>query len=179
MGHVGSGRLSGAHFLYCAADYRMGRRPLSEIGEGRSSSYFALCQSQCGSYVGVIGVVIFSPSYVSALYEGKGYSERSEPLHRNYALESNALEPGALTTLSSPALVTIPLTEFATSKRSLWPTTDLSSLNLYTGATNSPTGVSSSNRQITTCLALVSFCHRLTRPGFGALCYFAGSWLDL
>ncbi len=110
--------------------------------------------------VGVVGVAIFSPSYTSAVYEGRGYSERSQPLHRNYALESNALEPGALATLSSPALVTIPLKEFYDGKRNLWSTTDLSSLNLYTGA-------------LTLLLALVALTGKTERRWRWYLCVIA------
>ena len=83
--------------------------------------------------VGLIGVAVLSPSYLSAAYEGKGYSDRSEPLSRAYALESNSLQPGTLISMSSPALVTIAIEEFEHDQRELWAKTDLSSVNLYTG----------------------------------------------
>jgi hypothetical protein len=79
--------------------------------------------------VGVVGVIVLSPSYVSAVYEGRGYSDRSEALSRAYALDSNALHPGALATLTSPSLIALKLAD-----RSLWSYTDVSSLNLYTGS---------------------------------------------
>ena len=78
---------------------------------------------------GAVGAAILSPSYVSAAYEGRGYSDRSEPVKRSFALDSNALHPWAIATLSSPSLVELKLAQGA-----LWSYTDVSSLNLYTGS---------------------------------------------
>ena len=43
--------------------------------------------------VGAIGLAVLSPCYASAAYEGLGYSDRSVPLTRNFAISSNALSP--------------------------------------------------------------------------------------
>lgn len=75
-----------------------------------------------------LGLLVLAPSYFSLLYEGAGYSDRHEPVTRAFALQSNALHPGALATLGSPALINFKLLQ-----RSLWPYTDVSSANLYTG----------------------------------------------
>jgi hypothetical protein len=79
--------------------------------------------------VAFIGLVVLAPSYFGFLYEGRGYSDRSEPLPRDFALGSNALHPGAIATLISPAMMAL---RFADS--SLWSYTNISSFNLYLGA---------------------------------------------
>jgi hypothetical protein len=79
--------------------------------------------------VTVVGVVVLAPSYFSFIYESNGYSDRSEPLPRSVALGSNALHPGALVTLLSPAFMPLRF-----SNPQLWSYTDISSLNLYLGA---------------------------------------------
>ncbi|MGI9088588.1 MAG: hypothetical protein ACR2HH_12745 [Chthoniobacterales bacterium] len=108
--------------------------------------------------MGAIGVVILSPAYISGAYEGRGYSDRSAPLTREFALNSNALHPGALATLSSPALIGLKLFQ-----RSLWSYTDVSSANLYTGG-------------VTLLLALLSLTSSRSRRWrwfLGALALFA------
>lgn len=79
--------------------------------------------------VGVVGIAVLSPSYVSAAYEGAGYSDRSGALPRSFALNSNALHPGALATLVSPSLADLNLTP-----PRLWSYTDISCLSIYTGS---------------------------------------------
>ncbi len=79
--------------------------------------------------VGLVGAVILAPSLISAVWEGRGYSDRGEPISRPYALESNALHPGSLVTLGSPAYG-----ELKMRQPSLWSYTDVSCLSLYTGA---------------------------------------------
>jgi hypothetical protein len=79
--------------------------------------------------VGTIGTIILTPAYFSFVYEGRGYSDRSDHLDREIALASNALHPGTLATLSSPALIELKLTD-----PRFWRYTDDSSANSYTGA---------------------------------------------
>jgi hypothetical protein len=80
--------------------------------------------------VGVVGTVVLAPTYVSFLFEGHGYSDRSEPLPRAFALSTNAFHPGALVTLISPAFMQLRFAD-----PDLWYYTDVSSLNLYLGTT--------------------------------------------
>src|SRR4051794_17768288 len=93
----------------------------------------AKCDWQRGlttlAIVGAVGVAVMSPSYVSAAYEGRGYSDRSGPITRDFALRSNALHPAVIATLGSPAYPELKLASNA-----LWSYTDVSSLSLYTGA---------------------------------------------
>ncbi len=79
--------------------------------------------------VGSVGVAVLSPSYISAAYEGRGYSDRSGPVTREFALNSNALHPAALVTLGSPAYP-----EMKLAQKNLWSYTDVSCLSLYTAA---------------------------------------------
>ncbi len=106
----------------------------------------------------VLGLLVLAPSYFSVLYEGAGYSDRSEPITRAFALHSNALHPGALATLSSPALIDLKLLQ-----RSLWSYTDVSSANLYLG------GVS----MLLACIGLTSNSERRFRCFLGGLAFFA------
>ena len=77
---------------------------------------------------GAVGIAVLLPSFVSAAYEGRGYSDRSGPLPRDFALASG-LHPGALATFTSPAVVELKLAE-----RRLWAYTDVSSISVYTGS---------------------------------------------
>lgn len=77
---------------------------------------------------GAVGIAVLLPSYASAAYEGRGYSDRSGPLPRDFALASG-LHPGALATFTSPSVVELKLAE-----RSLWAYTDVSSISVYTGS---------------------------------------------
>ncbi|MDQ6623012.1 MAG: YfhO family protein, partial [Verrucomicrobiota bacterium] len=79
--------------------------------------------------IAVVGILVLSPSYFSAAYESRGYSDRSEPLERNFALTSNALHPAALATLSSPSIPALKLAH-----PDWWAETDISGLSLYTGS---------------------------------------------
>ena len=80
--------------------------------------------------VGIVGTIVLAPTYFSFLFEGHGYSDRSEPLPRRFALSSNAFHPGALVTLISPAFMQLRFAD-----PDLWFYTDVSSLNLYLGTT--------------------------------------------
>ncbi len=102
----------------------------AEKGERVATCRYAIALT---TTVGVIGVAVLLPCYASAAYEASGYSDRSMPLTRNFALTSNAFQPAALASLSSPALVTIVVDEFERDQRTLWVKTDVSSVDLYTG----------------------------------------------
>jgi hypothetical protein len=75
----------------------------------------------------VVGVLVMSPAYVGFLVEGRGFSDRADPLSREEAIGANALHPLALTTIFSPYLGSLP-------PRTLWPYTDMSSASVYMGA---------------------------------------------
>ena len=75
----------------------------------------------------VVGILVMSPAYVGFLVEGRGFSDRADPLSRDEAVGANALGPLALTTIFSPYLGSLP-------PRTLWPDTDMSSASVYMGA---------------------------------------------
>src|SRR5439155_20954182 len=76
-----------------------------------------------------IGGLVLFPALLGAAYETPGYSDRSKPLPREYALKSNALAPGTLATLTSPAFAEVKIDQ-----PKFWEYTDVSSVNLYTGS---------------------------------------------
>ena len=80
---------------------------------------------------GLVGTVCLLPTYVSFFHEAAGVHVRRDPLPREVAIDSNALDPGALVTGVSPHFAS--LKYHRTSPR-LWPETDVSSVSLYTGA---------------------------------------------
>ena len=71
----------------------------------------------------VTGLVVLSPTYVSFLVEGRGYSHRAGALPFDVAVENNALHPLALITLISPGLALASVYEY----------TDISTRSLYVG----------------------------------------------
>lgn len=73
--------------------------------------------------MGATGLVVLSPTYMSFLVEGRGYSHRAGALPFEVAVESNALHPLALITLTSPALALADVYEY----------TDISMRSLYVG----------------------------------------------
>ena len=73
--------------------------------------------------MGVTGLVVLSPTYVAFLVEGRGYSHRAGALPFEIAVESNALHPLALITLTSPGLALANVYEY----------TDISMRSLYVG----------------------------------------------
>lgn len=78
-----------------------------------------------------VGAVVVSPSYVSFALNGHGYSDRTEGISRQQALDDNALDPKALFTFSSPYLAAIPrvLGRFDSG----WINTDIWSMSLWVG----------------------------------------------
>jgi hypothetical protein len=78
--------------------------------------------------LGVIGVVVFAPTYLAFFYEGAGTQPRVGALSRDEAL-SNQFDPGALVTLFSPYLAILKERHSA-----LWPSSDVSMVNVYVGA---------------------------------------------
>ena len=79
----------------------------------------------------VSGTLILSPLIYSFVSETKGYSERSKPLEREFALTSNALHPAAMYTLASPVF---PVAKMALGIDKIWTYNDISSMCIYTGA---------------------------------------------
>lgn len=75
----------------------------------------------------IVGILVMSPTYVGFLVQGRGFTDRVEPLRREEAIGSNALHPLALATAFSPYLASLP-------PRTLWEYTDISSVNVYMGA---------------------------------------------
>ncbi|MFY9611625.1 MAG: hypothetical protein WAU45_23805 [Blastocatellia bacterium] len=77
--------------------------------------------------LGVLGLAVLSPTYYAFFAEGAGTSARSGPLSREVAVLSNALDPGALSTLASAYVATL-------SDEQLWPGTELAMCSIYSGA---------------------------------------------
>ncbi len=77
-----------------------------------------------------VGVVVLSPTYLSFLYEMKGYSVRAGALERDVAVGSGAMHPGVLTCFSSPYL---PIMK-GFNDANLWVYTDVSGCGLYVSA---------------------------------------------
>jgi len=79
--------------------------------------------------IGVVGVIIMSPSYVAFIKYTKGYTYRTSALSRERALTEGPLPPQAILTLASPYLYNLNWPPY-----SIWPETDLSMSNIYSGA---------------------------------------------
>lgn len=77
-----------------------------------------------------VAAVVVSPAWVSFLLESMGYTSRSGPLPREVAVHDNALNPGALATLSTPYLHSVA----ALQAKDRWSPADGSSLGCYLGA---------------------------------------------
>jgi hypothetical protein len=73
--------------------------------------------------MGATGLAVLSPTYVSFLIEGRGYSHRAGALPFDVAVGNNALHPLALITLTSPGLALA----------SVYRYTDISMRSLYVG----------------------------------------------
>lgn len=82
----------------------------------------------------VVGLAVLSPTYYAFFAEGVGTNARSGPIAREVALLSNALEPGALSTLASPYLAALKAANQLHGDGQLWPKTDLSECSIYSGA---------------------------------------------
>jgi hypothetical protein len=82
----------------------------------------------------LIGLVVLSPAYVAFFVEGAGTHSRVGALDREWALSSNALHPGALSTFASPYLTIVKLSDQMTGTNQLWPYTDVSCSSIYSGA---------------------------------------------
>jgi hypothetical protein len=73
--------------------------------------------------MGTVGLLVLSPTYISFMIEGRGYSHRAGALPFDVAVESNALHPLALITLTSPGLALANVYQY----------TDISMRSLYVG----------------------------------------------
>jgi hypothetical protein len=73
--------------------------------------------------MGATGLLVLCPTYASFLVEGAGYSHRAGALPFDVAVESNALHPLALITLTAPGL----------SLANVYQYTDISMRSLYVG----------------------------------------------
>jgi hypothetical protein len=80
------------------------------------------------------GLAILSPTYFAFFSEGVGTTARSGPLSRELAVLSNALDPGAISTLASPYLAALKADNQMHGDGQLWPGTDLSMSSIYSGA---------------------------------------------
>ena len=78
-----------------------------------------------------VGILILAPTYVAFFKEGSGYTDRAGPLPREYAISSNELDPGTLTTFASPYLHML---KYPGLNSHLWPKSDLSVMGNYIGA---------------------------------------------
>jgi hypothetical protein len=78
-----------------------------------------------------LGAVVLAPSYVAFFKEGSGYTDRAGPLSREYAISSNELEPGTLTTFASPYLHRL---KYPGINPGLWPKSNISAMGNYVGA---------------------------------------------
>jgi hypothetical protein len=76
------------------------------------------------------GVLVLSPTYFAFFTESPGYTDRAGPLSRKYAVSSNELDPGTLTTFASPYLH---LLKYPGLNSALWPKTDISAMGIYMG----------------------------------------------
>jgi len=94
----------------------------------------ALFLSAVLSILLVAGLAVLSPTYYAFFAEGVGTNARSGPLAKEVVLVSNALEPGAISTLTSPYLAALKAANQMNGDRQLWPKTDLTLCNLYSGA---------------------------------------------
>lgn len=122
----------------------------------------------------VVGLAVLSPTYYTFFAEGAGTTARSGPLSREVAILSNALHPGALSTLASPYLATLKADNQLQGNGQMWPGVDLSMCSIYSGG-------------VVAVLALLSI---LARPrdrwrwslvilaGFSLACALGG-WLPL
>lgn len=82
----------------------------------------------------LVGIVVLSPTYFAFFFEGAGMHGRASHLSREIAVADNALEPGALSTFSSPYLATLKADDQLHGKNHIWPNTDLSMCSIYSGA---------------------------------------------
>ncbi len=77
----------------------------------------------------VVGLAVLAATYVAFFRAGAGFHDRTGALPRAIAVSENALEPGALATFATPTLAALK----AKDRDGLWPTTDVSSVSIYTG----------------------------------------------
>jgi len=82
----------------------------------------------------LVGWAVLSPAYVAFFVEGAGTHSRVGALDREWAVSSNALHPGALSTFASPYLTIVKLSDQMTGTNQLWPYTDVSCSSVYSGA---------------------------------------------
>jgi membrane protein YfhO len=78
--------------------------------------------------MGVVGTAVTSPAYLSFILDTKGYTFRSSSLDRHRAVAEGPLPPAAIGTLASPYLYLLNLSPYR-----IWPETDISLSNIYTG----------------------------------------------
>ena len=81
----------------------------------------------------LVGIAVLSPTYYMFFAEGAETNARTGPLNREVAILSNALDPGALSTLSSPYLAALKAKNQLYGSGQMWPATDLSMCSIYSG----------------------------------------------
>jgi hypothetical protein len=107
----------------------------SRVDSATGSSFSALAELRARGLrslfllmvVAIVGSVILSPTLVAFFYEGIGTTPRVNTLDRAGAL-ANQLQPGAVATSASPYLPVLKMRH-----PELWPSSDASMVNVYTG----------------------------------------------
>ncbi len=102
---------------------------LSSAGKGTPAALLNVLQSWV--ILLVVGLVSLAPTYWAFFVEGNGYSDRVGPLSREVAVASNALDPSALATFSTPQLNVTK----SRHRDKLWPYTPISQVSVYFVAT--------------------------------------------
>lgn len=79
--------------------------------------------------VGAISGVVLSPTYVSFVYEGRGYTDRAGALPYDVAVNANALPPSAVANFASPYTPQL----WFVNPGEIWANTDFASCPMYMG----------------------------------------------
>jgi hypothetical protein len=108
-----------------AAIWAAGRAITSTAGEGPRTGVGRAVGSLL--VFAIVGLIVLSPAYVSFFYEGAGTQSRVAALTRARAM-ADELPPGALATLANPYVTVLKLRH-----QELWPGSDVSMVNVYTG----------------------------------------------
>jgi hypothetical protein len=76
----------------------------------------------------VVAIAVMSPAYAGFLVDGRGYTERTGQLPRDFVTNLDALHPKALATFASPHLAVLKLSN---PEESLYPGSDVSTCSVY------------------------------------------------
>jgi len=78
---------------------------------------------------GVVAIVVAAPTTLGLAYEAHGFSDRSEAVSFERAVETNAMLPAALFSAFGPGVANLKRAD-----RDAWPGSDVSSMTFYLGA---------------------------------------------